>query len=267
MQAMSGMMLMSGSAEDAEPIKVGFPLIDSAAGILAALSIVVAIAGRQNIAAAQHIDSSMLLASLTLMYPSASAYLTDGIEPQRLGNRGYTGSPTADTYRCRDGWLAVGANTPKQFRTFSEILDLSDLCTNENLIDLVAFNSPGSAFVIAKNYMNIKQKFQDALASKSAYEMEIVLNRNSVPAARVRTLGEFLGELNSSKSDWHPTIFNSVSSEVRTTGLGFKNNEYEADEKLNRFAPTLGQDNDEILKELGYSTSYINNLRKNGIVS
>lgn len=267
MQAMTGMMLMSGSAENAEPIKVGFPLIDGAAGIVAALAILAAIAGRANNNNAQYIDSSMLEASLTLMYPSASAYLTDGIEPQRLGNRGYTGSPTADTYKCHDGWLAVGANTPKQFRKFSEILDLSYLCSDENIIDLEAFNSPGSAFVIAKNYLYIKHKFQEALALKSAYEMEVVLNQNAVPAARVRTLGEFLEELAKGKSNWYPTIFNSGFTDVRTTGLGFKNTQDKEDENENKFAPTLGQDNDEILKELGYSISYINNLRKNGIVS
>jgi crotonobetainyl-CoA:carnitine CoA-transferase CaiB-like acyl-CoA transferase len=97
--------------------------------------------------------------------------------------------------------------------------------------------------------------------------MEVVLNQNAVPAARVRTLGEFLEELAKGKSNWYPTIFNSGFTDVRTTGLGFKNTQDKEDENENKFAPTLGQDNDEILKELGYSISYINNLRKNGIVS
>lgn len=267
MQALSGMMLMSGSEEETEPIKVGFPLIDGAAGMLAALAIVAAIAGRSNNASAQYIDTSMLQASLSLMYPSASAYLTDAIEPERIGNRGYTGSPTADTYKCSDGWLAVGANTPKQFRKFSEILNLDYLCEDGNVIDLEAFNSSGSAFVIAKDYLKIKHKFQEALSTKSAYEMEIILNQDGVPAARVRKLGEFLEEIDSGELGWDPTIFKSEYSEVRTPGLGFRFTEYPYGENLNEQAPNLGQNNFEILEELGYSITEINQLQKKGIIS
>ena len=42
----------------------------------------------------------------------------------RVGNRGYTGSPAADTYRCADGCLSTAANTPQQFRRLASVLGL-----------------------------------------------------------------------------------------------------------------------------------------------
>ena len=68
-----------------------------------------------------------------MMYPNASSYLTEGVEPQRAGNRGYTGSPTADTYRCTDGWLAVAANTRRGFAKLSAALGLQALCEDGEL--------------------------------------------------------------------------------------------------------------------------------------
>lgn len=265
MQAITGMMFMSGDAEDTEPIKVGFPLIDGASGIIAALAIVSAIAGRAKSDLACNIDTSMLEASLSLMYPSASAFLTDRSEPQRVGNRGYTGSPTADTYKCLDGWLAVGANTPKQFRKLSEILGLQYLCEDSKALDLESFNTPGSAFVIANDYTYVQNKFRAALITKSAFEMEEILNSNSVPAARVRKLGELLDEIDNGFFGWNPTIYSSGIGTVRTPGLGFKiSNQIVGS---SGYAPRLGQNNFEILKDLGYSETAISEYQNNGVIS
>src|SRR5205085_5008048 len=98
-QALTGMMMMSGDSADAPPSKVGFPVIDVAVGMLGAMSITAALHRRdreQGPNKGQYIDASMVQASLMLMYPNASSFLTHRVEPQRVGNRGYTGSPTAD---------------------------------------------------------------------------------------------------------------------------------------------------------------------------
>ena len=194
-QALTGMMTMSGDGSDPGPIKVGFPVIDVAAGLLSALSITAAVHRRARDGVGQTIDASMAQAALMLMYPNASTFLTNRVEPQRVGNRGYTGSPTADTYRCADGWLATAANTPAQFRKLAAVLGLDALCDDGDALDLAAFNAPGGGFVVAKNLPRLQQTFGDAFAQRSAADMETRLNAVGVPAARVRRLGEFLDEV------------------------------------------------------------------------
>ena len=251
-QALTGMMMMSGDADDAPPLKVGFPVIDVAVGMLGALSIVAAVHRRSRDGSGQYIDASMVQASLMLMYPNASSFLTERVEPRRVGNRGYTGSPTADTYRCQDGWLAVAANTPAQFRKLVATLDLGHLCTNADAIDLQAFNAPGGGFVIARDLPFVQGCFKDAFAMRSAAEMEAVLSAAGVPAARVRRLGEFLDEAQGDGGvGLVPAGYGSGKARVLTPGLGFRY----LDDGISdgRGAPALGADTQSLLDELAPS--------------
>jgi crotonobetainyl-CoA:carnitine CoA-transferase CaiB-like acyl-CoA transferase len=240
-QALTGMMMMSGAGEDVEPIKVGFPVVDVAIGVLASLAITAALHGRQRDGQGRHIDASMVQASLTLMYPQASTFLSSGVEPQRLGNRGYSGSPTADTYRCADGWLATAANTPAQFRKLTAILGLEHLCHDDRALDLQAFNSDGG-FVIARDMPYLREQFRQAFVGRSAAEMEARLNAAGVPAARVRKLGEFLREIDGGAQVQLPGLaFEQNGRRVRTAGLGFR---YLGDTAAPRpGAESLGQSN------------------------
>ena len=252
-QALTGMMMMSGEGEDGPPVKVGFPVIDVAVGMLGALSVVAALHRRAREGTGQYIDASMVQASLMLMYPNASAFLTSGVEPQRVGNRGYTGSPTADTYRCADGWLATAANTPAQFRKLTSVLALDELCSDAKALDLESFNSPTGGFVVARDMEYLRERFRCAFAGRSAADMETRLNAVGVPAARVRKLGEFLREVDQGN---HVTLsgfrFSQNGQEVRTPGLGFH---YAQDGGPSTGAERLGQSTQALLDELGQSGS------------
>jgi crotonobetainyl-CoA:carnitine CoA-transferase CaiB-like acyl-CoA transferase len=263
-QALTGMMMMSGGADEA-PQKVGFPVIDVAVGMLGAMSVMGALLRRSRTAEGQTIDASMVQAALMLMYPHATSFLTHKIEPVRVGNRGYTGSPTADTYRCRDGWLATAANTPVQFRKLAEILGLQHLCDDGDALDLHAFNAANGGFVVAKNLPYLQKCFHHAFADQSAHEMEERLNTAGVPAARVRRLGEFLDEAASPQTlNFQPTKFSQGSESVQTPGLGFRY-KHVPDASIEG-APSHGSDTDLLLTELGLKPERIAELRVGGVI-
>ena len=263
-QALTGMMMMNGDAPDAPPMKVGFPVIDVAVGMLGALSIVAALQGRGRDGQSQYIDASMVQASLMLMYPNASNFLTSRAEPPRAGNRGYTGSPTADTYRCRDGWLSTAANTPAQFRQMAAVLGLEHLCDDGDALDLDAFNAPGG-FVVPRDVERLRGEFNAALSERSAAEMEEALNARGVPAARVRRLGEFLDEVQvGSNLPLAPVQYTQRAGTVRTPGIGFRLDEDRSQPRAG--APGLGGDTAAVLAELGLAPADIRALREAGIV-
>ncbi|MCZ8256406.1 MAG: CoA transferase [Polaromonas sp.] len=263
-QALTGMMMMSGDHPDAPPVKVGFPVIDVAVGMLGALSIVSSLHRLAREGAGQYIDASMVQASLMLMYPNASAFLTNGTEPQRIGNRGYTGSPAADTYRCADGWLAVAANTPAQFRALAAVLDMNALCEDARALDLDAFNSPGG-FVVPRDTAYVLARLRAAFEGRSAAELETRLNNAGVPAARVRKLGEFLREVDDTGSVKLPDFrFSQSTQEVRTRGLGFS---FAQDgEPSARGAETLGHSTQALLTEMGLEADAVAALGRSGVV-
>lgn len=263
-QALTGMMMMGGGADD-PPQKVGFPVIDVAVGMLGAMSVMGALHRRVQTGEGQTIDASMVQAALMLMYPHATSFLTNRIEPQRVGNRGYTGSPTADTYPCKDGWLATAANTPVQFRKLTEILGLEHLCEDANALDLDAFNAPHGGFVVARNLPYLQQCFRDAFAERSAREMEERLNAAGVPAARVRRLGEFLDEASGPQSlNLQSSKFSQGEQNVQTPGLGFRYKHAPGGEK--KGAPIHGADTDQLLDEMGVKPERIAELRGLGVI-
>ena len=216
-QALTGMMMQAGGKPGDPPLKVGFPVIDVAVGMLSALAIVAALRRRDREGSGQYIDASMVQASLMLMYPLTSASLTTGKEPERVGNRGFSGSPAADTYRCADGWLATAANTPQQFRKLARVLGLEALCEDARALDLEKFNAANGGFVVARDFEYLAQKLHAAFASRSAVAMEQALNAAGIPAARVRSLAEFLGEAPGRAT---LPVF-EFDGGVKTPGLGF----------------------------------------------
>jgi crotonobetainyl-CoA:carnitine CoA-transferase CaiB-like acyl-CoA transferase len=247
-QALTGMMMMSGDDPEGAPIKVGFPVIDVAVGMLAAMAISAALHQRARDGKGQTIDASMVQASLMLMYPMASTFLSTGVEPQRVGNRGYTGSPTADTYRCADGWLATAANTPAQFRKLTAVLGLEHLCTDARALDLDAFDNGG--FVVARDLPYLREQFNAAFAARSAAQMEERLNAVGVPAARVRKLGEFLGEVEGGDKLPLPGLrFMQGGRVVRTPGLGFRTADMAGSTPARAGAESLGQSTGRLLAE------------------
>ena len=266
-QALTGMMMMAGDDEDAPPVKVGFPVIDVAVGMLGALSITAALhkrnAGAPLARAGQHIDASMLQASMMLMYPHACTYLTHGTEPRRVGNRGYTGSPAADTYRCADGWLSTAANTPAQFRLLAGVLGLEALCDDAALLDIDAFNAPQGGFVVARDLPALQERLRAAFAGRSAADMEARLNAVGVPAARVRRLGEFLDEARDTGA-LRPVRYGAQGSDVQTPGLGFRLGGCEPAPQTP--APGLGQHGHALLQELGIEDAVIERLHRNGVL-
>jgi crotonobetainyl-CoA:carnitine CoA-transferase CaiB-like acyl-CoA transferase len=258
-QALTGMMMMSGAENEKNPTKVGFPVIDIAVGMLGALSIISAIYRKEKHGLGQYIETSLVQAALMLMYPFATDYLTDKKVSKRLGNKGYSGSPASDTFECRDGWLSTAANTPTQFKKMMHQLNLDVICDDPTLLDLDSFNAPNEGFVVARQADLVKQKIQNALKEKSAVELEIQLNAVGVPAAKVRTLAEFLDELSQGLNVTAPFMtFKQSNKTIKTAGLGFTLDN--GTQLMTDTTPTLGEHTYDLLKSIGINEEQITKM-------
>ena len=275
-QALTGMMMMSGDSEDAPPVKVGFPVIDVAVGMLGALSISAALhqrnaqAGQGEAAEkGQYIDASMVQAALMLMYPKVNSCLTAGEAPRRVGNKGYTGSPGADTFRCADGWLSTAANTPTQFRALMELLGLQAVCTDASLLD-VAMLAQTKGFVQPRDPQRLQALIGEAFARQSAADMEAGLNARGVPAARVRRLDEFLSEVADGKALPLPQVNYAMGGQtVRTAGMGFVYRPARPASAQAAPVPVaeLGTDGHSLLRELGWTVDAVAGLRARAVLA
>ena len=220
-QAATGMTMATGNEGD-PPTKIGFPLIDIGAGMLAALAIVSALRERDRTGQGMLLDVSLASAALQLMYPMTCEALTDGIEPVRAGNQAFSGSPAADLFATRDGgWVALAPNTPKQFASLLEVLDLAHLARDPTLFELPLDPDAPAAFLRAKDPNSIKAALRSRIANLDGAEIEARLTAARVPAAQVKTLAEFAREADQAGTLETLTLEDEGVS-VRSPGLGFK---------------------------------------------
>lgn len=216
-QALTGMTLLAGTEGD-PPVKTGFPVVDAATGIIGALAIVVALRERDRTGEGSFLDVSMWASALQLMYPFACETLTSDSEIPRIGNKGFSGSPAADTFACRDGWLAIGANTPGQV---ARLLDVLQIPSAEAATLLEPATEGAPAFARARDPQAFRALLAARLAAESATDLERELNENSVPAARVRTLREFTREAVATQL-LRPVGLGSGTDRAITPGLGWR---------------------------------------------
>lgn len=189
-QAATGMMMTTGQEGDG-PIKAGFPLIDAATGILAALAIVSALRERDATGRGRVLDCAMSAAALQLMYPLSCLALTAGEVLPRVGNQGFSGSPAADLFQTADGWIALGASTPPQFVALLALLGLSDLAADPTLFDKPAATPGAKAFLRARDPQQLRERLSVAVKGWTAQALEDACADARVPAAKVRDLREF----------------------------------------------------------------------------
>lgn len=191
-QAATGMMTLQGGDPDGAPVKVGFPVIDIATGMTAASAILAALLRRaRGDQAPITLDVSMADSSLLLMSSMASQVRATGAAPARVGNRGFVGSPGADTFATKDGHVSTAANTCGQFRRLCRLLGRPDLAEPPHL----PAGLPEGAFLADMATGPLREALAAAFATAEAAPLEAALIAEGVPAARVRDLHEYLTEL------------------------------------------------------------------------
>jgi crotonobetainyl-CoA:carnitine CoA-transferase CaiB-like acyl-CoA transferase len=264
-QAVTGMAMLSGDA-DQDPVKVGFPVVDISTGMSAASAILAALLRRERFGKGQYIDISMVDAAVTLMATTVTGYLASGKEPQRVGNRGFTGSPGCDTFKTSQGFLAIGANTGAQFAIMCQVLGLSEVLQDASLLDLESVQGTGQGFVQAVDGARLRERLNLSLQAKTATEWEALLIAAGVPAARLRGAGEFTEEVTLSTPGSVLTFSpeNDQKKPARTLNVGHRTL-HDAPGTQDP-APALGMHTLELLQHSGLSLSQINDLLQAGVI-
>jgi crotonobetainyl-CoA:carnitine CoA-transferase CaiB-like acyl-CoA transferase len=171
------MMSITGTP-DTVPLRVGFPVADSVGGLVAAMSICAALAGRARTGEGVSLDVSMLEASLSAMGWAASNYLVSGVAPEPMGDQNATAAPSG-TFDTADGPLNIAANRQEQFEVLCRLVGREDLVADERFADREARKANRAA---------LNRELTAALRRRTALEWEQLLSGAGVPAARILTV-------------------------------------------------------------------------------
>lgn len=124
-QARSGLMSITGFP-DSPPAKVGVPICDLTSALYVALAVTAALVERDRSGQGQHIDVSLFESGVSYAVWEAAAYFTEGRIGRPNGSAHQNQAPYQAVHSA-DGFVTVGANTPRNWERFCRALGLDDL--------------------------------------------------------------------------------------------------------------------------------------------
>jgi crotonobetainyl-CoA:carnitine CoA-transferase CaiB-like acyl-CoA transferase len=258
-QATSGMMAANG-AEGDPPSRVGWPVVDTYTGTLAALAVLAALLQRERFGDGQFVDIAMLDASVVMLTSLVTPYLITGQALPRTGDVGYSGSPTSGMYAARDGaMVSLGVVQNNHFAALCAAFGRPELATDPRFATPVARATPENACVL-------RQLATEMMATRSGTDWEAELSVRGIPCGLVRDVPQLsrMAGLDQ-RGVFLPTAVPGVKSEVpqpRYVGTGFRLGAESPDQPL--AAPRLGEHTREVLEALGYEAAEVTELLRNG---
>ncbi|MGC6474780.1 MAG: CaiB/BaiF CoA transferase family protein [Candidatus Puniceispirillaceae bacterium] len=251
-QGLSGVMSITGKPEE-DPLRVGFPLADTIGGLTAAMAVSAALNKRPR---GQMIDVSMLDSVLTTMGWVVSNYLIGGIQPAQHGNENTTSAPSG-TFQTADGLLNIAANEERQWQALIKHIGCPHLADDDR-------------FATRDNRKLHRQALSRALdpylRQKSATEWERELTDIGIPAGVVMTVPEILAHPHTAHRGLLSQFDNiqAATGSVSVMRTGFQSDGQPA--SVDTPPPVLGAHNHELLKDLGYDESAIEQLSQEGVI-
>ena len=253
-QASSGMMSISGHPESG-PTRTGYFSVDMSTALNAAFAISAALFRRHLTGEGQRIDVSMLDTAVVMQAAQMSNYLVTNTLPELMGNRSPTKSPTANVFASANGFVQIVALREAHVKALFTLLGVADMYDTY----------PEPAIRIAHTD-EINAVIKPALAAQSSAHWISELGKLGIPCAPIQTLDEVAAE---PQFD-HRLIFTEIpnpqtpDASVKVVSAGHVSEP--APPKVQRPSPSLGQDNDNVLGELGYSEHDIAELRAQRVI-
>ncbi|MBR3296392.1 MAG: CoA transferase [Firmicutes bacterium] len=254
-QAMSGMMSITGFP-DSPPTKIGPSMGDNYSGAFLCIGILMALYKREKTGEGSRIDISMMDALFSVMENLVVDYTVTGEIPMRAGNADPSITPF-DSFHAKDGDFVMGCGTDKMFVEFCDAIGKSYLYKDPRF---------DNNYHRSCNYLpDLKREIEEFTMTKTVAEMEELLVSLKIPVGRIQNIKEACEHPQLKERNMLWTVHQpGMDADFTMPGTPIKIHG-EPDELI-KPAPLLGEDNDAILGELGYSAEQIARFKADGAV-
>jgi crotonobetainyl-CoA:carnitine CoA-transferase CaiB-like acyl-CoA transferase len=236
------------------PQKVGIPIVDLMTGMYTAVSVLAALARRNESGVGDNIDIAMLDVQVATLSNQAMNYLVSGKVPRRNGNAHPNIQPQ-DVYACADGDVILVVGNDGQFAKLCEVFGRPDWIVDERF----ATNAQR-----VRNIGELSGMLRDVFAEWERDRLIAALDKAGVPCGPINTVADVFKEPQVKAREMlryvpHPS---GVDVPQVVSPMRFA----ESPLQTQSAPPLLGQHSDDILVELGYSPACIHSLRAAGAI-
>jgi len=249
-QAETGWAALTGEP-DGPPVKSGLSLADYAAGLTAALALMVALFDAQRTGRGGDVDTSLYDVALALLTYPATWYLTSGIVTERQPMSGHPSMVPFQFFQTADGYLAIACPKEKFFQALVAAIGLPELAHDPRFNSFEARRINRTALIVLLGTRLREQT--------TAHWLEQLHGR--VPCAPVQSLADALDERELAARSMLASYHHRQFGQVRAIGAPFALSDFQPEY---RQAPRLDGDRQVILDELGYSADEIARLADAG---
>jgi formyl-CoA transferase len=253
-EAMGGLRHLTGEPGRV-PVRVGVSIGDTLAALHGVIGILLALHHRHVSGRGQVIDVALYEAVFNCMESLLPEYSAFGAVRGPAGSA-MPGIVPTNAYLCRDGGYAlVAGNGDSIFKRLMTVIGRADLAADPALAD-----NAGRVARVAE----LDAAIGDWTAQRTVDEVLAALDAASVPAGRIYTVADIAADPHYQARGMLAEVKMDDGSVLAVPGVVPKLSDTPGGHRRN--APRLGQDTDEVLREIGLSAEQIEALKKRGIV-
>ena len=254
-EAMSGLRHLTAEPGRV-PVRVGVSIGDTLAALHGVIGILLALQHRHKSGTGQVIDVALYEAVFNCMESLLPEYSAFGAVRGPAGSA-LPGIAPSNAYLCSDdGYALIAGNGDSIFKRLMKVIGRDDLGANPALAD----NAGRVAAVEA-----IDTAIGIWTSSRSVDQVMAELDKAAVPAGRIYTVADIAADPHYQARGMLESVQMEDGSTLAVPGIVPKLSATPGQHRRN--APTLGQDTDAVLHELGLTPEQIQGMKDKGIIS
>ena len=238
------------------PVRVGVSIGDTLAAMHGVIGVLMALYHRKaNGGKGQQIDVALTEAVFNVMENLIPEYSVFGVVREAAGSS-LPGIAPSNAYACKDGYVLIAGNGDSIFKRLMEAIDRNDLGSAPDLA-----NNAGRVARVAE----IDAAIGSWTATRNVVEVLPVMDAARVPAGRVYTAKDI-------HEDPHLRARDMILRQQTRDGYaldvpGIVPKMSETPGTLRSPAPHLGEDTEEVLREIGVTADQLAALKAKGVVA
>jgi benzylsuccinate CoA-transferase BbsF subunit len=255
-QAFSGITYLT-SFPGKPPLGLGYAYADYVAGLMATLALMGALEYRRRTGEGQYIDVSQVEAMVSLLGDTIVDYTLNDKPAEPVGNSSTEAAPHG-VYRCRgdNRWCAMAVSTDEEWRGFKLALG-NPVWAEDSRFSTLAGR--------LENADELNRLVEEWTKQHTAEEAMTLLQEHGVAAGVVQNASDLANDPQLRQRGFFIELDNPELGKTISDATPIRLSETPA--KYHRAAPTTGQDNDYVYRQLlGMSEKEMTQLREQGVI-